>query len=143
MITLLTFLGKSRIDPDTGYKKATYRFPDGRTEQTAFFGLALSDYLAVDATVILGTRGSQWGVLVENLATEGDEEELRITLLDAEKREAVEQSALGPVGAAHKPCGRVRRDPSAHPVRRRSRHAVCHPGRDRGPPYKGDPSAST
>ena len=94
MSTLVTFLGKARIDPDTGYQKATYRFPNGRTEQTAFFGLALSDYLGVDTTVILGTRGSQWGVLVENLATENDEEELRLTLLDAESREGVEQPLL-------------------------------------------------
>ncbi len=94
MSTLVTFLGKSRIDPDTGYERATYRFPDGRTEQTAFFGLALSNYLAADATVILGTRGSQWGVLVENLATESDEEELRLALLDAEVRQAVEQRLL-------------------------------------------------
>ena len=94
MSTLVTFLGRSRLDAKTGYQRATYRFPDGQTENTAFFGLALSAYLDVDATVILGTRGSQWGVLVENLATEGDEEELRLTLLDAENREGVEQSLL-------------------------------------------------
>ena len=94
MRTLVTFLGKSRIDPETGYQRTTYRFPDGRTENTAFFGLALSRYLDVDATVILGTRGSQWGVLMENLATEGDDEELRLELLDAEGREGVEQSLL-------------------------------------------------
>ena len=94
MSALVTFLGKSRADPDTGYQRATYRFPNGETEDTAFFGLALSRYLAVDTTVILGTRGSQWGVLVENLATEDDEEELRLTLLEAESREDVEQSLL-------------------------------------------------
>ena len=94
MSTLVTFLGKSRVDPDTGYQRTTYRFPDGRTETTAFFGLALSGYLAVDVIVILGTRGSQWGVLVESLATEGDEEELRLTLLDAESRAGVEQELL-------------------------------------------------
>ena len=94
MSTLVTFLGKSRVDPKTGYLRINYRFPDGRTENTAFFGLALSAYLEVDATVILGTCGSQWGVLVENLATEGDEEELRLTLLDAESREGVEQPLL-------------------------------------------------
>ena len=94
MSALVTFLGKSRVDPETGYQRITYRFPDGRTENTAFFGLALSGYLDVEAIVILGTRGSQWGVLVENLATEGDEEELRLTLLDAESRDGVEQELL-------------------------------------------------
>ena len=98
MSTLVTFLGKSRVDPKTGYQRTTYRFPGGRTENTAFFGLALSDYLKVDATVILGTCGSQWGVLVESLATEGDEEDLRLTLLDAESREGVEQSLLDRLG---------------------------------------------
>ncbi len=94
MSTLVTFLGKSRYDPKTGYLKATYRFPNERTEKTAFFGLALAGYLVVDTTVILGTSGSQWSVLVENLAEEDDEEDARLTLLDAEEREAVEQSLL-------------------------------------------------
>ena len=94
MSTLVTFLGKSKYDPETGYLKATYRFPDGQTEKTAFFGLALARYLKVDTTVILGTSGSQWSVLVNNLAEGDDEEDARLTLLDAEEREAVGQLLL-------------------------------------------------
>ena len=94
MNTLVTFLGKARLDPETGYGTADYRFPDGRTEKTAFFGLALARYVEVDTTVILGTRGSQWSMLIEHLATEGDEEELRIRLLDSEHRESVDQALL-------------------------------------------------
>lgn len=82
--TLVTMLGKSRESKDTGYRETTYRFPDGTEDRTAFFGLALSRHLKPDATVILGTPGSQWGVLVEHLAGEdAADEEARIRLLEA------------------------------------------------------------
>ena len=70
--TLVTFLGRSRESKDTGYRKTVYQFPDGATDETAFFGLALSRHLKPDAIVILGTHSSQWDVLVENLAEEGE-----------------------------------------------------------------------
>ena len=62
MHTLVTLLGKGRENARTGYREATYRFPDGSEQRTPFFGLALTRYLQPDALVILGTRGSQWGV---------------------------------------------------------------------------------
>lgn len=92
--TLVTFLGKGRDNRTTGYREALYRFPDGTERRTPFFGLALADHLQPDRLVILGTRGSQWGVLVENLAAEGEEEEARIALLDAETEAQVDQSLL-------------------------------------------------
>ena len=93
--TLVTMLGKSRENKDTGYRETTYRFPDGTEDRTAFFGLALSRHLRPDATVILGTSGSQWGVLVEHLAGEDSaEEEARLRLLDAEAEGAVHQALL-------------------------------------------------
>ena len=93
--TLVTMLGKSRESKDTGYRETTYRFPDGTEDRTAFFGLALSRHLKPDTTVILGTPGSQWGVLVEHLAGEdAADEEARIRLLEAEAAGAVCQVLL-------------------------------------------------
>lgn len=94
MHSLVTFLGKGRDDPKTGYRKALYRFPDGAERETAFFGRALADHLVPDRLVVLGTSGSMWGVFVENLAAEGEEEEARLQLLDAESSASVEQPLL-------------------------------------------------
>ena len=92
--TLVTLLGKGRNDAGTGYRKATYRFPDETKTETAFFGLALADHLKVDRVVILGTPSSQWGVLVEHLAAEGEDEDARLELMDAEAKERVDQQRL-------------------------------------------------
>ena len=43
--TLVTILGRSRESRDTGYRKTTYRFPDGTRDETAFFGLALARHI--------------------------------------------------------------------------------------------------
>ena len=94
MNTLVTFLGKGRDDPQTGYRQTVYRFPDGQqTESTAFFGLALARHLASDSTVILGTSASQWDVLVEHLAVEGDDD-ARLQLIEAVAKGSVDQPLL-------------------------------------------------
>lgn len=94
--TLVTFLGRGRDTRGAPYRKANYRFSDGTTKDTEFFGLALAEHLQPDAIVILGTRGSQWGALVEHVASQdGDEyEEARVELLDAEPKSAVDQGLL-------------------------------------------------
>ena len=93
--TLVTFLGKGRESRTTGYRETVYRFPDGTTtERTAFFGMALSRHLEAGAVVILGTRSSQWDVLVEHFAAEGDDEDARLELLDAIAEQAVGQGLL-------------------------------------------------
>ena len=95
MNTLVTFLGKGRDDPRTGYRRAVYRFPAGeQTESTAFFGLALARYLESDSTVVLGTNASQWDVLVEHLAVEGDDEDARLQLIEAVAKGSVDQPLL-------------------------------------------------
>ncbi len=94
MHSLVTFLGKGRDDPKTGYRAARYRFPDGTVRETAFFGRALAEQLAPERLVVLGTRGSMWGVFVENLAVEGQEEESRLQLLEAESSASVDQPLL-------------------------------------------------
>lgn len=94
MHTLITFLGKGRDDPNTGYRRARYRFPDGTGAQTAFFGLALAEKLAPERLLLLGTDGSQWDVLVENLAARGEDEDQRIDLMDAVAAKRVHQDLL-------------------------------------------------
>lgn len=96
--TLVTILGKAqRRDGAEGYREATYRFPNGYEDRTAFFGLALARHLQPDEVVILGTAGSMWSVLVESLPHDNEDEEPRIKLMDAEKAEAVDQSLLDDV----------------------------------------------
>ena len=68
--TLVTFLGRPNfaIGRDREYRLAKYCFPDREIRCSAFFGLALADYLDVNELVILGTSGSMWDVLVCSLA---------------------------------------------------------------------------
>ena len=94
MKTLVTFLGRGRENTDTGYRKTTYKFPDGSQKKTAFFGPALAEHIKADRLVILGTASSQWGVLVENFAAEGEEEDARIRLMEAETKGVIEQKHL-------------------------------------------------
>ena len=84
MKTLVTFLGRGRESRQTGYRETTYEFPDKSRTITAFFGPALAEHVQADRIIILGTNSSQWGVLVENFVAEGEEEEARIELMDAE-----------------------------------------------------------
>ncbi|MCX8049907.1 MAG: TIGR02221 family CRISPR-associated protein [Methylohalobius sp.] len=93
MTALVTFLGKGRDSSSTGYRTATYRFPDGHTQTTAFFGLALADWMDVDRVVILGTPTSMWDVFVEQFAVEG-EEEARLALIEAVAGQGVNESLL-------------------------------------------------
>jgi CRISPR-associated Csx2 family protein len=95
--TLVTFLGKGQGGAQPGYSEATYEFPNGDRRTTKFFGLALAEHLQPDRIVILGTRGSMWGVLVEDGFTGGDnigDEEARLELFEAERAEKVDQSLL-------------------------------------------------
>lgn len=95
MHTLVSFLGRGRDNPQTGYRQATYRFPDGSTETTAYFGLALARHLAPDRLALLGTAGSMWDVLVENLPGIGGEDDaLRLALMDAVAAQRVDQPLL-------------------------------------------------
>lgn len=95
--TLVSFLGRARQDPKTGYREARYRFLDGQERTTAFFGIALREVLAPDRLVLLGTCGSMWDFLVEHLAAEGQEEELRLRLIDAATEERVSPELLAEV----------------------------------------------
>ena len=92
--TLVTILGKAQgRDGDAGYREATYRFPDGTEDRSAFFGLSLARHLQPDTIVILGTASSMWSVLVENLAEDRNDEHAR-ALMEAEKDGKVSQDML-------------------------------------------------
>ncbi|NCA70631.1 MAG: TIGR02221 family CRISPR-associated protein [Sphingobacteriia bacterium] len=95
--TMVSFLGRAQQDPQTGYKLANYRFPDGSLRTTPFFGLALLDEVQPERLVLLGTSGSMWSVLVEELATEGEEEDLRIRLIEAAAKNTVDRALLDAV----------------------------------------------
>lgn len=96
MHTLVSFLGRGRDNPTSGYRKATYRFADGAAATTAFFGLALARHLQPDALVLLGTASSMWDVLVENLPDIGDAEEaLRLELMEGVAAGRVSAALLG------------------------------------------------
>jgi len=92
--TLISFLGKGILDKTTGYRKADYVFADGRIVTTPFFGLALKQVMRPQRLVLLGTKGSMWGVLVEHLAAQGKDEDLRLELLEASERQAVTENLL-------------------------------------------------
>jgi CRISPR-associated Csx2 family protein len=95
--TLITVLGKGRDDPKTGYREATYQFSNEDPHKTAFFGLALAEHLKPDSIIMLGTAGSMWGVLVEKHAIDGEDEELRLELIEAETEARVTQEMLNRV----------------------------------------------
>lgn len=95
---LITFLGRSKKKRghDLGYPRANYLFSDGQVSETSCFGVALAAFLEIDDLIILGTEGSQWGSLVEDI-TPGNETECeaaRIELLDHEEMGAVTQQLL-------------------------------------------------
>ena len=92
--TLVSFLGKAYIDPNNGYRTARYRFDDGDEIETPFFGLALKEHLKPDRLALFGTEGSMWDVLIEHLAAEGDEEGLRLELIDAANQGRVNDALL-------------------------------------------------
>ena len=96
MHTLVSFLGRGRDNPTSGYREATYHFADGTDDTTAFFGLALARHLKPDALVLLGTAGSMWDVLIENLPGIGETDEaLRLELMEAVASGSVTADLLG------------------------------------------------
>lgn len=71
MTTLITFLGKGQTG---GYRDTTYRFDQGQTVSTAYFGLALAEQTGCRHVRILGTTGSMWDALVlDQFDTTGQE----------------------------------------------------------------------
>ncbi|MDD3018449.1 MAG: hypothetical protein PHE74_08765 [Comamonas sp.] len=52
MTTLISLIGKSKADPQTGYRKAHYSFEPGFSRTVSFFGLALLDYAKPERLIL-------------------------------------------------------------------------------------------
>ena len=130
MHTLVTFLGKGRHNLQSGYRSTIYQFDDTRRE-TAFFGIALLDHLKPDALVVLGTRGRMCGVLVEHLAVEGQDEDLRLAFLQTESAGLVDEDLLRSVAPLMRRALGIDARPRLIPYARRCR-AAGHSRNDLG-----------
>ena len=91
MTTLISFLGKGRLDPQTGYRTATYRFDAGFVRTVPFFGLALAEYLRPERLIVVGTPGSMWDVFFER---EGIDDEAVLQLMAATEAGTVNEDLL-------------------------------------------------
>lgn len=94
MQTLISFLGKSMLGPQKGYRTATYRFEDGYEEKSAYFGFTLKNHLSPDRFVILGTRTSMWDVFFEGVDEKDEAIEKRLELIDKLKSETLTEADL-------------------------------------------------
>jgi len=91
MTTLISLIGKSKADPQTGYRKAQYGFEPGFSRTVSFFGLALLDYAKPERLILAGTAGSMWDVFFEHQHTD---DEAALALMDAVEKEAVSAPML-------------------------------------------------
>ena len=91
MTTLISLIGKSKADPQTGYRKAHYSFEPGFSRTVSFFGLALLDYAKPERLILAGTAGSMWDVFFEHQHTD---DETALALMDAVEKEAVTAQML-------------------------------------------------
>ncbi len=90
----ISFLGRSPKGVD-GYRKTRYCFADSvEAEPTAFFGWALRNRIQPERLVILGTSGSMWDHLVETVAANTGDEDLRLELIAATEAKAVSADLL-------------------------------------------------
>lgn len=72
MTTLISLIGKSKADPQTGYRKAHYSFEPNFSRTVSFFGLALLDYAKPKRLILAGTAGSMWDVFFEHQQTDDE-----------------------------------------------------------------------
>lgn len=92
MITLISFLGKGRLDDRrTGYQETTYRFSADFARSVAWFGLALAEHLKPQRLILVGTSGSMWDAFFER---QGNDDEDILRLMEATEREAVTHDLL-------------------------------------------------
>ena len=96
MAVLISLLGRAQVNKKTGYRTATYRFPDGVERTGPFFGLLLAEQIDVERLIILGTAGSMWDVLIEHfvMAHPDQGEDERLDLYEAAREKAVTEEHL-------------------------------------------------
>lgn len=91
--TLISFLGRNASAPTTGYKQLNYQIQD-KIYSTAYFGFALAEHIQPKKMLLLGTSGSMWDVLIEAHATDGQQEEARLRLMELAQQEKVDKAIL-------------------------------------------------
>lgn len=91
MSTLISFLGKSASNAQTGYRTANYVFEPGFEREVPFFGMALLEYLKPQKLILAGTAGSMWDVFFDHQHTDDDG---LLALMEAVPRQAVTAEML-------------------------------------------------
>ncbi|CAK0762081.1 conserved hypothetical protein [Gammaproteobacteria bacterium] len=91
---LISFLGKARKEDNGKYRTARYRFDNGTVEETRYFGQALAKQLPLDKVILLGTQGSMWDVLMDDLGQGEEFAEDRLALIDEVDNNQVQESRL-------------------------------------------------
>lgn len=91
---LISFLGRSP-KRDGSYRTTVYQMPEGPSKPQAYFGYLLQERLQPDCMVILGTSGSMWDGLLEEMELNTDiKAPLIESLLEAVDEQTVTQSML-------------------------------------------------
>lgn len=91
---LISFLGRSP-KRDGSYRTTVYQMPEGPSKPQAYFGYLLQERLQPDCMVILGTNGSMWDGLLEEMELQADiKAPLIESLLEAVDEQTVTQSML-------------------------------------------------
>lgn len=99
--TLISFLGRAKLDPETGYRTTTYDF-DGTEKTTPFFGMALRERLKPQKLLLIGTAGSMWDVF---FIDQSEQHEQHILMLkEAVKQQRVDEEMLRPFIPELKKC---------------------------------------
>lgn len=98
---LISFLGRVPRRDNGQYRTTRYEFPDGGSDESAFFGLSLQRRLLPRRLVILGTAGSVWDHLFErDVALGGRLETERLALMDSVAGKVVDQPQLDALAPA-------------------------------------------
>lgn len=90
--TLISFLGKSRLNSKTGYIPAKYDFHSVQ-KVTPYFGIALSEVIKPDKLILIGTSGSMWDIFFAQ--SEADDEHI-LALMEAAETSSVSEALLAP-----------------------------------------------
>ncbi|MDD5392730.1 MAG: TIGR02221 family CRISPR-associated protein [Thiothrix sp.] len=88
--TLISFLGKK---PHSGYSQTSYQIDD-KLYKTAYFGFALAEHVQPGKILLLGTSGSMWDVLIEDHATDTEQESSRLRLMELTQSNSVNETIL-------------------------------------------------
>ncbi|MEE2003008.1 TIGR02221 family CRISPR-associated protein [Alkalimonas sp. MEB108] len=104
---LISFLGRTPKN-DGSYRTTVYQMPEGPSQPLAYFGYLLQERMQPDSMVILGTCGSMWDGLLDDMAIPDDIKNPLIEgLLEAVDEQRVTQEMLDHVMASiepHTPC---------------------------------------